>query len=188
MANAEEQAAINDVMQILEASPDSSTPSAVPLVSSNDTPAHRERLAVVVSTGKSKEAIGVQLTHGHVKRLSDKDVEKYYKRYEAYAGNKTTESLIDSFLMLVSKGVGMVVSIDDVKELQKELKNDYIINSELSSFAGSLALRCGTWLAVANAALITTKHIVFNAGKEPDKVLDKEPDKEPSEEPSKEPV
>ena len=56
-----------------------------------------------------------------MKRLSDKDVEKYYKRYEAYAGNKTTESLIDSFLMLVSKGVGMVVSIDDVKELQKEL-------------------------------------------------------------------
>ena len=56
MANAEEQAAINDVMQILEASPDSSTPSAVPLVSSNDTPAHRERLAVVVSTGKIKRS------------------------------------------------------------------------------------------------------------------------------------
>ena len=174
MANAEEQAAMNDVMQILEASPDSSTPSVVPLVSSNDTPAHRERLAVLVSTGKLKEAIGVQLTHDHVKRLSDKDVEKYYKRYEAYAGNKTTESLIDSFLMLVSKGVGMAVSIDDVKELQEELKNDYIINSELSSFAGSLALRCRRMLAAANAALITTKHIDFNAGKEPDKVLDKD--------------
>ena len=117
MANAEEQAAINDVIQVLEASPDSSTPSAVALVSSNDTPAHRERLAVLISTGKSQEAIGVHLTHDHVKRLSDKDVEKYYKRYEAYAGNKTTESLIDSFLILVSKGVGMVVSIDDVKEL-----------------------------------------------------------------------
>ena len=168
-------------MQVLEASPDSSTPSA------NDTPAQRERLAVLVSTGKSKEAIGVQLTHEHVKRLSDKDVEKYYERYKAYAGNKTTVSLIDSFLMFVSKGVGMVVSIDDVKELQKELKNDYIINSELSSFAGSLALRCGTWLAVANAALITTKHIIFNAGKEPDKEPGKEPDKEPGKEPDKKP-
>ena len=70
---------------------------------------------------------------------------KTLQRYKAYAGNKPTESLIDSFLMFVSKAVGMVVSIDDVKEMQNDLKNDYIINSELSSFAGSLALRCGTW-------------------------------------------
>ena len=127
------------------------------------------------------------------------DDEKYYKRYEAYAGNKTTESLIDSFLMFVSKAVGMVVSIDDVKELQNDLKNDYIINSELSSFADSLALRCGTWLAVANAALITTKHIDFNADKEPDKdpsgvvegekpLVQRVVNKEPSKEPGKVPV
>ena len=63
--------------------------------------------------------------------------------------------------MLLTKGVGMVVSIDDVNELQKELKNDYIINQELSSLAGGLALRCGRWLALANAALIITKHIKF---------------------------
>ena len=44
MAKAEEQAAISNVIQILEASPDSSTPSAVALVSSNDTLVHRERL------------------------------------------------------------------------------------------------------------------------------------------------
>ena len=53
----------------------------------------------------------------------------------------------------------MMMMIDD--ELQKELKNDYIINQELSSLAGGLALRCGRWLALANAALITTKHIKF---------------------------
>ena len=108
----------------------------------------------------------MQLTHDQVKRLSDKDVKKYSKRYEAYIGNKTTDSLIDSAIMLFSKGVGMVVSIDDVKELQKELKNDYIIHQELSSLAGGLALRCGRLLAVANAALVTTKHIKFE--KEPE--------------------
>ena len=96
-----------------------------------------------------------------LKRLSDKDVQKYSKRYEAYIGNKTTESLIDSALMLYSKGVGMVVSIDDVKKLQEELSNDYIINQGLSSLAGGLALRCGRLLAAANAALITAKHIKF---------------------------
>ena len=103
----------------------------------------------------------MQLTHEQVKRLSDKVVQKYSKRYEAYVGNKTTDSLIDSAIMLFSKGAGLVVSIDDVKDLQKELKNDYIINQELSSLAGGLALRSGRWLALANAALITTKHIKF---------------------------
>ena len=101
----------------------------------------------------------MQLTHEQVKRLSDKEVEKYSKRQEAYIGSKTTESLIDSFLLLASKGLGLVVKVDDVEKLQQELKNDYIINQELSSLAGSLALRCGRLLALANAALITTKHI-----------------------------
>ena len=117
--------------------------------------------SVLVSTGKSKEAIGVQLTHDQVKRLTDKDVQKYSKRYEAYIGNKTTESLIDSFIMLYSKGVGMVVSIDDVKALQKELNQDYIINQELSTLAGGLALRFGRFLALVNTALTTEKHIKF---------------------------
>ena len=109
----------------------------------------------------------MQLTHDQVKRLSDKDVQKYSKRYEAYIGNKTTESLIDSFIMLYSKGVGMVVSIDDVKALQEELNNDYIVNQELSSLAGGLALRFGRFLALANTALITAKHIKFEKNDAP---------------------
>ena len=64
---------------------------------------------MLVSTGKAKEAIGVELTHEQVKRLTDKDVEKYSKRYETYVGSKTTNSLIDSFISLASKAVGMAV-------------------------------------------------------------------------------
>ena len=118
---------------------------------------------MLVSTGKAKEAIGVQLTHEQVKRLSDKDVEKFTKRYETYVGSKTTESLIDSFIFLVSKAVGMSVNIKDIDAYQKDLRNDYIINKELSNLAGNLALKCGRFLAAANAALITTKHIDFNS-------------------------
>ena len=165
MAEAQDDV-MNEVMQLLEATPDTGPASVVPLV--NDIPAKREKLAILVSTGKAKEAIGVQLTHAQVKCLSDKDVEKYNKRQEAYTGSKTTESLIDSFLMLVSKGLGMVVKIDDVEKLQQDLKNDYIINHELSSLAGGIALSCGCWLALANAALITTKHVQLEAEPEPD--------------------
>ena len=46
--------------------------------------------------------------------------------------------------------------------LQNELKNDYIITKELSNLSGNLALRCGRLLAVANAFLITAKHVDFS--------------------------
>ena len=162
-ATPEEEAAFTQIMQELEAEPvDTTTSTSLVSVTNDDNiPAQRGKLAVLVSTGKSKEAIGVQLTHEQVKRLTDKEVQKYSKRYEAYIGNKTTESLIDSFIMLYSKGVGMVVSIDDVKELQKELNQEYIINQELSTLAGGLALCFGRFLALANTALITAKHIKF---------------------------
>ena len=216
----EEEAALTEIMQVLEAQPEDTTTSTslVSVTKDDNIPAQREKLAILVSTGKSKEAIGVQLTHEQVKRLTDKNVQKYSKgyeayignktneslidsftmlyskgvgmvvsiddvkalqeelnkdyiinqelstlakRYEAYIGNKTNESLIDSFIMLYSKGVGMVVSIDDVKALQEELNKDYIINQELSTLAGGLALRFGRFLALANTALITAKHIKF---------------------------
>ena len=39
-----------------------------------------KQLVVLVSTGKVKEAIGVELLHKQVERLTDKKVEKYEKR------------------------------------------------------------------------------------------------------------
>ena len=81
--------AMAEVMNLLEVEPTSATL----MVSSGltaDICSLLEQLAVMVSTGKAKEAIGVQLTHDQVKRLSDKDVQKYVKRYETYVGAKTT--------------------------------------------------------------------------------------------------
>ena len=162
MAEQEFAELMNLNLDLLEAEPSSS--SIVPdFAPGPDIPALREKLNVLVSTGKAKEAIGVQLTHEQVKRLSDKDVEKYIKRYETYVGSKTTETLIDSCIFLVTKAVGMAVDIQDIDAYQKELRNDYIINQELSNLAGNLAFKWGRFLALANAALITTKHIDFNS-------------------------
>ena len=70
--------------------------------------------------------------------------------------------------MLFSKGLGMVVKVDDIEKLQQDLKNDYIINHQLSTLAGGVALSCGRWLALANAALITTKHVQLDTEPGPD--------------------
>ena len=166
-----------DIIELLEAEPAPDSLGLASLAPGNDIPAKREKLAILVSTGKAKEVVGVQLTHDQVKHLSDKDVEKYHKRQEAYIGSKTTESLINAFLMLFSKGMGMVVKIDDIEKLQQDLKNDYIINHQLSTLAGGVALSCGRWLALTNAVLITTKHVQLETEPGPDL---KEPETHPS--------
>ena len=153
-----EEIAMAEVINLLEAEPAAALPAPGP-----DIPALREHLAILVSTGKCKEAIGVNLTHKQVKWLEDKDVMKHYKRYETYVGAKTTETLIESFLSFSTKALSLVVRLKDTEALQNELKNDYIITKELSSLSGNLVLRCGCLLAVANAFLITAKHVDFSA-------------------------
>ena len=154
-----EQNKLADVMKMLEVEP--ARPISEP--PSPDIPVLREQLAILVSTGKCKEAIGTQLTHDQVIRLSDKEVMKAHKRYEAYVGAETTEALIDSFLSLITKALGLAVRIKDTKALKNEMKNDYIITKELSILSGAYALRYGRMLAVANAFLITAKHVDFSA-------------------------
>ena len=149
-----------EVMSLLEAEPaPAALPAALPAA---NIPELREQLAILVSTGKCKEAIGVNLTHEEVRRLDEKDVMKHYKRYETYVGAKTTETLIESFLSFSTKALGLVVKLKDAKALQNELKNDYIITKEPSNLSGNIALRCGRFLAVANAFLITAKHVDFS--------------------------
>ena len=93
--------------------------------------------------------------------MSDKDVLKYSKRYQSYIGAKTTETLLDSFIALFSKAIGMFLRIKDVETYQAKLRKEFIINKGLSELSGSAALKCGL-LAVADAALITAKHIDFS--------------------------
>ena len=50
------------------------------------------------------------------------DVEERYKRFESYVGAKTTQTLIESFLALSTKTLGMAVNLKDVDALQNELK------------------------------------------------------------------
>ena len=118
---------IAEVMNLLEAEPAAALPAPGP-----DIPTLRDRLAILVSSGECKEAIGVNLTHEQVRRLEDKDVMRHYKRYEAYVGAKANETMISGFLSFSVKTLGAVVRIKDPDALYNELENNYIIKKELS--------------------------------------------------------
>ena len=70
---------LSNVMNLLEIE-SADAPAALPMAAPN-IPALREQLAILVCTGKCKETIDVCLSHDQVKRLDDKDVLKYHKRY-----------------------------------------------------------------------------------------------------------
>ena len=148
-----------EVMNLLEVEP-AGSPAVAP---GPDIPSLREQLAILVSTGKCKEAIGMNLIHDQVRWLEDKKVMKHYKRYETYVGAKMTETLIESFLSFATKALSMAVRIKDSDALQNELENDNIITKELSALSGRLALRCGRLLAEASAFLISAKHVDFSS-------------------------
>ena len=65
---------MTDVMNLLEAEPQKADYSLIQ--PGPDIPALREKLAILVSTAKCKETIGVQLTQDSVKRLDAEDVQK----------------------------------------------------------------------------------------------------------------
>ena len=131
-----EENVMDEVMKLLEAEP---APSALPpALRGDDIPALREELAILVCTGKCKEAISVNLTHEQVRRLEDKDVIRYSKRYQAHVGSKTNESLIENFLAFSTKALGWAVKLKEHEALQNELKNDYIISKELSNLQATL--------------------------------------------------
>ena len=104
----------------------------------DDLESKRESLSIWASLGTTKEFLGVEMSLGDIKKLSTKDVEKYYLRYQTILGKQLSSSLVDSAVLAASKAVSMVVSIDDTEQLYQDLKSDEIIKRELSSFAGTI--------------------------------------------------
>ena len=66
-----------------------------------------EQLAILFASGKAKEMIGVPLSQGQVKKLSEQDVEIYLGRYEAswssYFGQVSFWSIHVKWIIHVSK-------------------------------------------------------------------------------------
>ena len=123
----EDEKFMAEVMNLLEAEPAAALPAPGP-----DIPDLREKLAVLVSAGKCKEAIGVNLTHEQVRRLEDKDVTRYSKRYQAFVGARTNETLIDNFLAFYTRALALAVKVKDEEALRNEMKKDFLITKELS--------------------------------------------------------
>ena len=121
----------------------------------------RESLAILASLGTAKDYLGVQMSLGDVKKLSAKDVEKYYYRYQSMLSKQVTGGLVENVIKLTSKLISHVVSIDDPDSLSSDLVQDEIVRRELTNAAGYLVLKGGRFVALASALFHVVSHVNF---------------------------
>ena len=149
-----------DIDELLEPS---GAPTVDPSPPSSDVPEKREALAILASLGETKDFIGVEMSLGDITKLSTKDVQKYFNRYQAAMSSRVTDGLVKSAIKLASRAISIFLPIDDVDRLCVDLQGDELVNRELSNFAGLLVLKGGRFVALASGLFQVAKHVEIKA-------------------------
>ena len=138
-------------------------------ISAGDVEYQKESLVILASLGTTKEYLGVEMSLEKIHKLSDKEVEKYFNRYQKVAGQKMANGLVDSAISTATKVISCFLPIDDTEELCYDLQNDELVKRELSNIAGLLVVRGGRLVALGSALFQVVRHIKFNRESESDR-------------------
>ena len=129
----------------------------------------KESLVILASLGTTKEYLGVEMSLEKIHKLPDKEVEKFFNRYQKVAGQKMANGLVDSAISTATKVISCFLPIDDTEELCYDLQNDELVKRELSNIAGLLVFRGGRLVALGSALFQVVRHIKFNRESENDR-------------------
>ena len=135
-------------------------------ISVGDVEYQKESLVILASLGTTKEYLGVEMSLEKIHKLSDKEVEKYFNRYQKVAGQKMANGLVDSAISTATKVISCFLPIDDTEELCYDLQNDELVKRELSNIVGLLVVRGGRLVALGSALFQVARHIKFNSESE----------------------
>ena len=131
-------------------------------ISAGDVDYQKESLVILASLGTTKEYLGVEMSLEKIQKLPDKEVEKFFNRYQKVAGQKMANGLVDSVISTATKVISCFLPIDDTEELCYDLQNDELVKRELSNIAGLLVVRGGRLVALGSALFQVVRHIKFN--------------------------
>ena len=138
-------------------------------ISAGDIDYQKESLVTLASLGTTKEYLGVEMSLEKIHKLPDKEVEKFFNRYQKVAGQKMANGLVDSAISTATKVISCFLPIDDTEELCYDLQNDELVKRELSNIAGLLVVRGGRLVALGSALFQVVRHIKFNRESENDR-------------------
>ena len=137
-------------------------------ISAGDVEYQKESLVILASLGTTKEYLGVEMSLEKIHKLPDKEVEKFFNRYQKVAGQKIANGLVDSAISTATKVISCFLPIDDTEELCYDLQNDELVKRELSIIAGLLVVRGGRLVALGSALFQVVRHIKFNRDSDSD--------------------
>ena len=120
-------------------------------------------LEILIATGKTKDLIGKQLTFNELDNLSEKDLLKYHRIYQSTLASTINDVFSKNAIKLYSKFASLMIPIDNEEKLYEDLRNDYILTTELDRWTGWLALRMGGLAAVVTTSMLTVSHVDFGA-------------------------
>ena len=132
----------------------------------DDIEVKREYLSILASLGSTEEFLGKAMSLGDIKRLSHKQVDKYFNRYKTVMGKRVSNGLVESAISAASVLISYVIPVDDVEALNEDLKNDDLVKRELSNFAGLLVLKGGRLVALASGLFKVAKHVKLRPSEE----------------------
>ena len=132
-------------------------------ISVGDVEYQQESLVILASLGTTKEYLGVEMSLEKIHKLPDKEVAKYFNRYQKVAGQKMANGLVDSAISTATKVISCFLPIDDTEELCYDLQNDELVKRELYNIAGLLVVRGGRLVALGSALFQVARHIKFNS-------------------------
>ena len=131
-------------------------------ISAGDVEYQKESLVILASLGTTKEYLDVEMSLEKIHKLPDKEVEKFFNRYQNVAGQKMANGLVDSAISTATKVISCFLPIDDTEELCYDLQNDELVKRELYNIAGLLVVRGGRLVALGSALFQVVRHIKFN--------------------------
>jgi len=123
---------------------------------------YKEHLSLLIARGKTKEFIGKSITYSDLDRMSPKDLEKYYRLYEATQASKINQSVTNGIINAYTQICGMIIKPDDKKLLDKlnsDLKNDYLVREQLEQWTSYLSFKMGPVMPLISAAIITFENL-----------------------------
>jgi hypothetical protein len=138
------------------------------------------QLSIVISSGRSKELLGKTISIKEIESMSSEELEKLYKIYESNLAGRISNTITDSVIMIACKLLNRLLPIDNTNQLENDLKNDYLLVSELKNIGGYMSLKFGRIMGFLSAGLITMKHVDFSKSKKHTAEISEQKDNRPT--------
>jgi len=119
----------------------------------------KHQLELLIASGKCKEFTGKLITFQELDNMRHEQVIKHFKVYEESRLARINDSISDSIVKCYSKVCKHIIPIEDENKLYNELKNDYLVMTELQKWVGYLSFQLGGVMTLISTGVITWTNV-----------------------------